>query len=297
MFAIFQKLIQSKSPIEELVESEDDDATDKEDEDMEIFDIFNKPLEVQQWGENMIVSYHFKSIRDVGAYLSTWCFNRKLDKDHKNKIKKALLASPHPHLLGTIQLIRDKQKKCKVINGQHRIASIQEIIDEDIDMKFDMKVMFEVYDINIDDLDDIDNNSTIEDIFKIANNSLNFKPIDDHDILCQQIVIHMLKDDTLKKGIVDKAEGRVNKPRISTKELYEQFKEHLKSSNLTLTIPEIIIKIKKINLEISKVEHLKLFGRNNPSEKKLRQLAKARELGFYLNMECKMSIDKSIGII
>jgi hypothetical protein len=253
--------------------------------------IFTKPLCVQQWRDNIMVSYYFLSIRDVAPYLSTWCFNRKMDEQHKEKIKQDLLAQSNPHLMGTIQVIRDKHFNCRVLNGQHRLCLLQEIIKDDINFEFQMNLMFEVYDCDIDNLDDVTEITTIEDIFKIANNSLNMKPEQDHDILCKQIVMAMMADPILKRGIVDKTNGSVHKPKITAKLLFELFKALLPSDKINVPLSEIIIRIKKINTNISITPYIKLFGRYTPAQHKLKQFEKAKDIDFYLNLESRMNPD------
>ncbi len=273
--------------------------SDSEENDKQ-FNVFQKPLCVQQWGENIMVSYYFLSIRDVAPHLSSWCFNRKMDDKHKENIKKDLLSKSNPHLMGSIQVIRDKKLNCRIINGQHRLSVIQEIIKEDIDFNFQMNLMFEVYDCNIEDIDDVSDaemHKNIESIFKIANNSLNLKPEQDHDILCKQIVIAMMKDPLLKRGIVDKTVGDVNKPKISAKLLFELLKSLLQSDKIDMSVPEIITRIKKINANISTTPFIKLFGRHNPAQSKQKQFEKAKELGFYLNLSSRMTPDVWIEMI
>lgn len=113
-----------------------DDESDIDDSSDTPLDVFAKPLSIQTWGKDTQVSYHFLSIRDVAPHLSFWCFNRKMDDDHKNTIKTDLLANENPHLMGSIQIVRDKSMKCRVLNGQHRLAAIQEIIKDDFNMEF-----------------------------------------------------------------------------------------------------------------------------------------------------------------
>jgi len=283
---------------EEFFEIEDNDDVSTHEDDDSNFDIFSEPLTSQIWEKNentYKVSYHFKNIRDVAPFLASWCFNRKLNEDHKNKIKNDLLLQKNPHLMSSIQVVRDDQKKCKIINGQHRIKAIEEILKSDVDMKFNMNIMFEVYDINIDDVDDIDNNTEIEALFTTANNSLNFKPEDDHEMFCKRIIIAMSNDPILSRGLVDKTTGRVNKPKIAVKELFEAFKENYSNNNLT--IEEIIKKIKKINNSILMMDYMTLYGRKNPAENKLHQKNKAVAMGFHLNLNCKYPQDVWIKMI
>jgi hypothetical protein len=251
-------------------------------------DIFRHPIASQVWKNDTherFVHYYFMSIRDVAPHLMTWCFNRKLDKEHKDNIKKDLLSQTHPHLMGTIQVVRDKQKKCKVVNGQHRLKAIQEIIQDDLNMTFHMNVMFEVYDLPVQNIDDIEENmEDIEMIFKTANKSLNFVPEDDHDLFCRKIVTQMASDPLLKKGIVDRSIGNVNRPKILMKDLYEDLKTYL-PSDLGTSIEDILIAIKKINVDLSMKTIKDMYGRVQPAIRKMRQHEKAKQMGFYLNLD------------
>lgn len=273
-------------PVYEVVQEPEDDNEQENTDDLAT-DVFSSPIATQTWGTRT-VSYHFKSVRDVAPYLSSWCFNRTLDQVHKNRIKDDLLQQTHPHLMGTIQVVRDLKHNCRVVNGQHRIKAIEEIIREDVDMTFQMNMMFEVYDLPLEDIDDIDddNHHDIEKLFMTANASLNFRPDDDHDLFCKKIVMAMLQDPLLKKGLVDKTTGTVLRPRLLVKELYENFKKHL-PPNHKMTIEGIITRVKQINVQLSTMPNIKLFGRNNPAEAKLRQREKAKELGFYLNLNSR----------
>lgn len=272
---LFFRQPDTEEEVEDYDHGEDDDQPTN---------VFHTPIASQPWG-NRNVSYHFMSVRDIAPYLSSWCFNRRLDQAHKERIKQDLRNQSTPHLMGTIQVVRDVKGNCRVVNGQHRIKAIEEIIQEDIDMTFQMNMMFEVYDIPLQDMDDIDDHShlDIEKLFLTANASLNFSLGDDHDIFCKKIVIAMLKDPLLKNGLVDKTAGTVHRPRLLVKELYEQLKKYL-STDYTMTTEDILHQIKKINVQISTMTNIKLFGRNNPADIKLRQREKAKELGFYLNL-------------
>src|SRR5688572_25911537 len=88
--------------------------------------VFSKPIASQIWNDKL-VNYYFLSVKDVAPHLSSWCFNRSINQTHKNSIKTSLISQPAPHLMGTIQIVRDKNNNCRVINGQHRLKAIQEI--------------------------------------------------------------------------------------------------------------------------------------------------------------------------
>lgn len=285
------KLFRRERPLEDECETDEEENELEQDS---FLNVFKTPLCEKQWNENINVSYHFASIKDVAPHLSSWCFNRKMDEGHKNKIKSDLLKQQTPHLMGCIQMVRDKKLNCRVINGQHRLRAVQEILADDIDQKFHMSLMFEIYDCEIDDLDDMSDvsiHNTIEGIFKIANNNLNIKPEQDHDLLCKQIVIAMMNDQVLKVGIIDKTSGTVHKPKITAKLLFENFKAHFASEKMKCSVPDLIIKIKKINAQISTMPFIKLFGRYTPATYKQKQFERATKLGFYLNLESNMSPD------
>lgn len=252
------------------------------------FNVFKHPIATQPWGSDTTVSYFFMSAREAAPYLVTYRFNRKIDVRHKNEIKQDLIKNHNPHLMGTIQIIRDKRNNCRIINGQHRVAAILEIIEEDIDMKFNISLMFEVYDINADNVNDYADHNSVEHLFKIANKSLALPPEDEDDKHYKQLMFAISKDKLLSGGIVDKPSGTVRRPRILAKELYEKFKERLPVTVFRDTkTDDIIRRIKEVNVRLSLMTNQELFGRSNPAEAKLRQLDKARELGFFLNLECK----------
>ena len=78
-------------------------------------------------------------------------------------------------------------------------------------MHFQMRIMFEVYDIDMDDIDDLDSSHIlIEKMFKIANNALNMTPEQDHDLYCKRLVMAMMNDPLLKKGIVQESKNRLS---------------------------------------------------------------------------------------
>lgn len=248
-------------------------------------DAFAEPLATQLWNHHM-VSYYFKSVREVAPYMTSWRFNRSINENHKNQIKDALKTHKKPHLMGTIQVMRDKKGNCRVMNGQHRMIACLEILKEDIDMTFDMSLMFEVYDTSIDDLNDYKEHDDAEHLFKIANTSLALQPEDEHDLFCKKLVNAMGKDNILSRGIVDKPMGSVHRPRILTKAMFEYFKDLLPRDH-NKQVDELIDKMKKINVQLSLMTDLELFGRSVPAESKRKQRAKAHDLKFFLNMDCK----------
>lgn len=271
-----------------IIDEESEDYADVE-ESSDKIDIFNTPLSVGKYGDNMNVSYYFKNIRQIIPELINFSFNRELNEKHKNKIKDDLLKQKCPHLMGSIQIIKDLSNNYRVINGQHRLFAIKEILDSDTNMNFNINILFEVYDVNLIDINSIENNyENINDLFEKANNSLNFKALDDRDLFIRSLLLEIKKDPILGPGIVEKDKGRVNKPRILLKNLFELFKVHFKIDN-KLSIDKIVEKIKIINNTLSLKNYNEFYGTEKVHEKKLKQRNKAFNIGkgFYLNLDSK----------
>ena len=89
----------------------------------------------------------------------------------------------------------------------------------------------------------------------------------------------------------------MNKPRICAKYLFELFKSFYPAEVCGLDTDLVITKIKRINAEISAMSFLRLFGRNSPAQQKIKQFEKAKELGFYLNLNSKMSPENWIEML
>lgn len=267
-------------------------APDVEEADVDVDapeDLFQEPLHSHPWN-TCTVSYHCVKARSVAAYLSSWCFNRRMSESHMSDIKNDLVTQRAPHLMGAIQLVRDQSKNVRVINGQHRLKAIEEIMRSDLDMSFDMPLFFEIYDVPIVSIEDIESDTRIvEDLFRRANNSLNYTPEDDHELFCRKVVKAMQQDPTLQKGIVDKTNGRVLRPRILAKDLYELVKEHMPRDHGSLN--DVIQSIKRINVDISMMPNVRLFGRHTPADTKIKQRTKATEIGFFLNLDSKYTPD------
>lgn len=255
-----------------------------------MYDILTQPIATHKW-KNTTVSYYHEEARHAVANITTWSFNRNLNVAHKDAIKKALQKDiQSAHLMGTIQAVRDKKKQIRIINGQHRLKAIEDVIREDIDMKFSLKLMFEVYDIDVNDLEDItEDHKDIDALFKTANKSLNFDLKDDINVICRNIVVQSKKDKVLGQCIIDKKEGTVHKPKFVTKDYYEIFKEAYPSGGWGMDAEEIVKRIKEINVYISMLSNKQLFGSDIVSIQKQNQLSRARKLNFYLNIDSKYS--------
>lgn len=198
--------------------------------------------------------------------------------------------------MGTIQLVRDTNKITRVINGQHRVKALQELIADDLDMTFDMTVMFEVYHVDVD-LEDFEAcQDCIESLFSIANNNLNVKVDDDRDIFCKKVTKAIMSDPLFKKAFVDKSDGRVHKPKCLARDLYEALKAHLPAT-VVHDSSHVIKRLKEINKNYQMMSITALFGRVSPAANKMKHYRKAQEIGVFMNLDSKYPLNESIKLI
>lgn len=208
--------------------------------------------------------------------LNVWAFNRKLNLEHIDSMYNAFIQQKYPHMMGTIKVVKAKGDELQVIDGQHRIAMIEKYINEG--NTGPINVYIEVY--HVQSLD----HPSVFTLFKMANTNLNVTVEDDVNLHIAEIVNALVSDAILGKGIVDKSAGKVQKPRISKKELYELLKDNIRAQDIKLSVSDTVRRIKEINEEISTMDNLQLFRRRHPSDKNVNFKAKADELHFYLNL-------------
>jgi len=257
-------------------------------EDSSEYSLFDNPIESSIWyvtPDNPVrVEYHSIFARQIIGYLNVWCFNRRIDNEHKDKIKASIKKSRH--LMGTIQAVCDKNSNIRIVNGQHRLKAIEEIFIDDSNFDFDIKIFLEVYRLPDIDLENFNEDfSIVEKIFELANDTLNIKPKDDKEIFCRNIVSRMRRDEILSRGINDKE--KPNRPYVSAKSLYEDLLKYLPPTN-DMTDEQVVLRIKKINSELRNMSHDTLFGpqRKQEREKSLVHRKRTEKLKFYLNMNC-----------
>lgn len=241
---------------------------------------------------NIRLSIYKISAKNIVNDLNTWAFNRVVDTTHVDDICNDLLRQDNPHLMGTIKMIFDSDiDKMQIIDGQHRISSLQKFFELTTDDNKDIDLMFEVY--HVDSL----NGDIATMLYRKANLNLNVDIHNDINV-CLMGVVNLLCDDkTLSKGIIDRNNGSVNKPRISKKELYEAFKEHMRAQDMLLGVNEIVARVKTINKQLGSKNNLDLFGRKVATEKHRIQKAKADNIQFYLNLPGKFPPEKWIPLI
>lgn len=224
--------------------------------------------------------------QDIVPILDVWSFNRKLNTEHVHSIYEGLCVQNRPHLIGTIKVIKDIFGDMKVIDGQHRVQALRMFCDTHPDNH--IFILVEMY--HVQSLDD----AIVFQLFKIANTNLNINVDDDLNMFVVELVNKLAADAELSKGIIDKNDGRVNRPRISKKELYEALKTNLKMNHLNQSTDLLLSKIKALNAKVGKMSYLELFSRREPSQKRINMKCNADKYGFYLNMEGNYYLEKWI---
>lgn len=218
-----------------------------------------------------------------------WAFNRKLNEEHVKKIYQQLCVQKVPHLMGSIKAIRDKDNNFQVIDGQHRLEALRLFTTNNKNKS--VSIIVEIYDVPSVDSD------VVLELFTMANNNLNLSIEDDVDIVIKGLISRLMKDSKLRLGIIDKNNGRINRPRISKKVLYEELKSNMTIEILRLPVDTIIDQIRKINTFIGTLTYQQLFDTNEPSKPQINARCNAAKIEFFLNMGGRYTFDKWISMI
>lgn len=218
-----------------------------------------------------------------GRAVDNWDFNRKIDEAHVNSITQELTSAIIPHLLGTIKLVQYKNNgRYKVIDGQHRLAAISRITQQNL--TWDMKLFVEIYDV------EDENDTMISDLFEKANNNLNFNNSTDNP-RNHNVVVEIVKQAAAHKdlcdGIIDTdmSQQSVYRPRITKKELFELFKKFF-NPGPDVDASVIVNGMVQINLQLGSgtMPHKEIFKVKDVT-KQQQQLKKAEKYHFYLNLK------------
>jgi hypothetical protein len=238
-----------------------------------------KGLQYPLYGEYVFSHTHHGicicDARELVENVETWAFNRKLNIEHVDNIYNDLKDMKIPHFMGSIKILSDSKGHFRLVDGQHRLQSIRKMLDNDIEHKWNMDILVEIY--SVDDL----NGQDAINFYQKANKNLNVTIEDQPEINIMSIINGICAEPLFKCCIVDK--DKVNRPRISKKNLYEQFKKYYTPSSI-LTIEEIVDKVKHINTQISMKNNILLFGSEDNA--KIIQKERAKKIKFYLNMDC-----------
>lgn len=216
-------------------------------------------------------------VRTLFPLVDNWSFNRSVRQHHVQSIYEDLKGMRTPHLLGSIKVVRNPDGDHRIIDGQHRLLAIRKILEEDETMLWNMDVIVELYHV-----DNIDCGNEVFDLYMKANRNMNVTNEDALDVAIIDIVHALSRDTILSAGIVDKQDGSVYRPRISKKDLYEQFKLHYKPAE-HIPVDRVVVRVNEINRKLGLLSLRHLFGERCGDRAKV-QRKKAEEYRFFLNM-------------
>ena len=205
MFNLFYKKKFNVKKDEELEDQLEDQLEDNlEDEEVYLrFLLFN----------NELFKIYRTSSRDFVNNIKMWACQRDLNLSHVKNLELSIL--DRGYLLGTFKVIRNKNGEIRLIDGQHRVTALQNIMDKDA--KFDCDSIIELYEVGSFE----DEEATK--LFLDANNTLNITK-KDTNLELQSVLRHFVKE--YPGIIVDVKEGcRCNRPRINKRLLAGKLKE------------------------------------------------------------------------
>lgn len=229
--------------------------------------------------QNTTFELYICDARSLLRHVDNWSFNRCVRHHHVKSIVDDLKCMRYPHLLGSIKIVRNSHHKqqLRIIDGQHRLLAIRQIMEQDEFMTWNMDVIVEIYEV-----ENINYGNDVFDLYIKANKNMNVEPEDSLDMEIVNIVNALCQDKILSMGIIDKQDGSVYRPRISKKELYENFKSHYKPLE-KMRLEHVVARVKEINRKIGLMSHRNMFGEKS-TQRVARQKKKADDLKFYLNV-------------
>ena len=256
-------------------DSSDSDSSDNDEPIYEIDQILCNPIY-----SNSIYKMYMISSNDLLKIERHWGFNRDLDIKHYVQISDDLLKMKTPFLMGSIKIVRDNYKNIKIIDGQHRIKAIKEILLNNPSFVFD--VQCDVYTVNNCNYD-----SEITELFKMANSNLNVKKSDIPENILIETIDKLKKDYPLhikdRTDTVKSKTGKVKRPNVTKDELYNIIKDSNIIEECNLTEIQLYNKIKEYNLQIGAHNTMiELCGDNSKTSQNV--YTKAKKSNFYLGL-------------
>jgi len=259
--------------------SEDDNNT-------EIFNIYKNIIDKNDENTFMIKM----SFRDVLAYTTSWCFNRKINEDKVNEIYNSLKTSYIiPFILHAIydEKHNNPITKIFILDGQHRVEAIRKYLASDISGQCEYNVWICIYKINYCETN---NTNTVLDMFKKINNNRVVSEEEIPDTFIMDLVNNICNIQLFKKNKAIGMNMNTNschQPCIHKKELnnlLNEYKKDIKESNIS--IEELIENIQKINHRLSMKSYEELYApsyRNIAKEQFRYKEAVAKK--FFLNLK------------
>lgn len=147
--------------------------------------------------DNELFKIYKTSSRDFVNNIKMWACQRDLNISHVKNLELSIIE--RGYLLGTFKVIRNKNGEIRLIDGQHRVTALQNIMDNDA--KFDCDSIIELYEVESFE----DEEATK--LFLDANNTLNITK-KDTNLDLQKVLRHFVKEYPgiivdVKEGVTD----------------------------------------------------------------------------------------------
>ena len=236
--------------------------------------ILGKKIHQREDGTEIYVS----ESRRLLPNLSYWEFNRKIDTDHVDSLKK-VVKDGISIFEGVIDVLTC-DNEFRICNGQHRVKALQELMEEDDSINFELI-------INVHYVESFDSERSNR-IFLATNNTKNIEIRDKPQIKLQNICNRLR--DKYPNSITMNKTGKANLHRLDKKQLYNllQFNDTCNDPNNDEDY--LFDKIVKLNIKLSNQSYEELFGSKRQSDRKKKIYDGAIRDGFYLGLKTETQL-------
>ena len=201
-----------------------------------------------------------------------WQYNRKLDDNHVEDLKNIILKKES--FEGNIDILKCGDELC-IVNGQHRVKALQNIMDQD--SSFTMEVIVNLHNVSSFD------SSEANDIFNATNNTKNVETRDRPDIKLQNICNRLI--DKFPKGIKNNPTGKATLHRMDKKQFYNLIQYNDSFNDENNSEDYLFNKIVELNTKLSNQSFEELFNTKRTSKQRRKRYDGAVKDGFYLGLK------------
>ena len=163
--------------------------------------------------ENPNVKFYLTQAKVFSNNIEIWAGQRPLHIEHIKMLAREF--TREGHVIGTFKVVRSSEGKLRLLDGQHRIHAIKEILK--IQPNFECDIFIELY-----ETDRLESSLTLR-LFQKANNVLNVKPEDMPHKSALSIVDKLSTRFKLIFKDIEDGE-RCNRPYINKRKLYDKLK-------------------------------------------------------------------------
>lgn len=163
--------------------------------------------------ENQNVKFYLTQAKIFANKIEIWAGQRPLNLEHIKSLARQF--TQQEHAMGTLKVVRSSDGRVRLLDGQHRIYAIKEILK--IQPNFDCDLFIELY-----ETDRLESSITLR-LFEKANNVLNVKPED----MPHQSALSIVDKLSTRFNIIFKdieERDRCNRPYINKRKLFEKLK-------------------------------------------------------------------------